>query len=122
MKGWQLKISQHKRPTAASMASHEECPLRLATSVGRCNTLLESFGRCFEIEHLGLGRSFNSRARALSLAREVRALGEVLAKQAVGILVRSPLPWILRVEEVDLDTGCQREALMVRHLLAAITG
>jgi hypothetical protein len=40
---------------------------------------------------------------------EVGAFREVLAEEAVRVLVRSALPWALRVAEVDLDTGIDRE-------------
>src|SRR5215207_8092145 len=53
---------------------------------------------------------------------EARSLREVLAKQAVGVLVRAPLPGALGVAEVDLDPGLDREAPVLRHLRALIPG
>src|SRR5215217_5821305 len=41
---------------------------------------------------------------------ETRSLREVLAKQAVGVLVRAPLPGASGIAEVDLDSGLDREA------------
>src|SRR5471032_481940 len=54
--------------------------------------------------------------------REVNALREVLPQEPVGIFVRSALPGTLGIAEVNLDIGGQREALVIRHLLAAIPG
>src|SRR3954451_44731 len=53
---------------------------------------------------------------------EARSLREVLAKQAVGVLVRAPLPGALGIAEVDLDPGLDREAPVLRHLRALIPG
>ena len=49
-------------------------------------------------------------------------LGEVLAQQAVGVLVGAALPGALGVAEVDLDTGVHAEAHVFCHLLALIPG
>ena len=51
---------------------------------------------------------------------EVGAFREVLAQQAVRVLVRSPLPRRFGVAEVDLDAGSDRELGMLGHLLALI--
>src|SRR5215208_3962401 len=53
---------------------------------------------------------------------EARSLREVLAKQAVGVLVRAPLPGTAGVAEVDLDPRLDREAPVLRHLRALIPG
>ena len=51
------------------------------------------------------------RSRSLGAVHgQVGALRHVLAKQAVGVLVRAPLPGAVRVAEVDLDAGVDREA------------
>src|SRR5829696_8449863 len=47
---------------------------------------------------------------------EARLLREVLPKQAVGVLVRAPLPGALGIAEVDLDPRLDREAPVLRHL------
>jgi hypothetical protein len=52
---------------------------------------------------------------------QVAALGEVLAEQAVGVLVSSALPGAARVAEVDLDAGLDGELLMFGHLSFGIT-
>ncbi len=44
--------------------------------------------------------------------REVGALGEVLARQAVCVLIGAALPGALGVAEVDLDAGIDAEARM----------
>src|SRR5215207_6326528 len=53
---------------------------------------------------------------------EARSLREVLAKQAVGVLVRAPLPGAAGIAEVDLDPRLDREAPLLRHLRALIPG
>src|SRR5215204_1200695 len=54
--------------------------------------------------------------------RETLSLREVLAKQAVGVLVRAPLPGASGIAEVDLDPRLDREAPVLRHLRALIAG
>jgi hypothetical protein len=41
----------------------------------------------------------------LAVARQVGALGQVLAQEAVGVLAGAPLPGALGVAEVDGDVG-----------------
>jgi hypothetical protein len=53
---------------------------------------------------------------------QVGALGQVLAEQAVGVLVGAALPGAARVTELDLDTGVNRELQVLGHLLAVIPG
>ena len=47
---------------------------------------------------------------------------QVLAQQPVGVLVGAALPRALRIAEVDIDLGCEREATMVGKFLAAVPG
>src|SRR5215217_1428338 len=47
---------------------------------------------------------------------EARSLREVMAKQAVGVLVGAPLPRAAGIAEVDLDPGLDREAPVLGHL------
>jgi len=51
---------------------------------------------------------------------EVGALGEVLAQQAVGVLVGAALPGGVRVAEVDLDAGVETDLFSVAHLGALV--
>src|SRR5271170_4073712 len=53
---------------------------------------------------------------------EVGSLWEVLAQQAVGILISAALPWAVRVAEVDLQPSVNPQAHMLRHLCALIPG
>jgi len=53
---------------------------------------------------------------------EVGALGEVLAQQAIRVLVRASLPWRVRIGEVDPDPGSGLDPLVVEHLVALIPG
>ena len=55
-------------------------------------------------------------------AVEVGALGEVLADQAVGVLVGGTLPGAVGIGEVDLDVGGEGESGVVGHLRALIPG
>src|SRR5271170_5531838 len=53
---------------------------------------------------------------------EISALREVLAQQAVSILVSAALPWAMRVAEVDLQSSINSQVYMLRHLCALIPG
>ena len=48
-------------------------------------------------------------------ARQVGAFGEVLAQQAVGVLVRAALPGAVRVGEEDRDAGLDLELRRARR-------
>ena len=58
----------------------------------------------------------------LRVHRQIGALREVLSQQAVGVLIRPPLPRALRIAEVNIDVGRQRKASMIREFLAPIPG
>jgi hypothetical protein len=58
----------------------------------------------------------------LGVNRQVCGLGEVLAQQPVGVLIRAPLPGAVRITEVDLDTGIDAELHVVAHLFALVPG
>ena len=47
---------------------------------------------------------------------------EVLSKQAIGVLIRAPLPGTLRVAEVDLDLGGNGQRLVRRQFVTAVPG
>ena len=88
-------------------------------------TPLQSIGRGFEAQ--GLSRALIEPQRdpvevGLGEAREIGSLREVLAQQAVGVLVAAALPRTAWIAEVDLHVGGNGEALVVSHLLAAIPG
>ena len=55
-------------------------------------------------------------------AEEVGAFGQVLAQQAVGVLVGAALPGGMGVAEVDRDAGGDGEVGVVGHFLALIPG
>jgi len=48
----------------------------------------------------------------LRVAGQVGFLREVLSQQAVGVFVGAALPGTLRIAEVDVDLGGDREVLM----------
>ena len=41
----------------------------------------------------------------LAVARQIGALGQVLADQSVGVFIGAALPWAVRVAEVHGDAG-----------------
>src|SRR5688572_3009690 len=87
-----------------------------AVSGGHRNNPSVGFARCQPVE--GLSRpAIEPRRDRIELRRrqaaEVHALGEVLAQQAVGILVTAALPRAMRVAEVDLHPGVDGEALVL---------
>ena len=51
----------------------------------------------------------------LGVLAEIGALGQVLADEAVGVLVGATLPGIVRIGEVDLDTAVDRRSLRRRE-------
>ncbi len=53
---------------------------------------------------------------------EVRALREELSEQPIGVLVGAALPRILRMREVDLDSGRFGEEPVLGHLLPSVVG
>ena len=53
---------------------------------------------------------------------QVSPLRQVLPKQTVGVFIGTTLPRTLRIAEVNVDVGRQRQAPMVRKLLAAVPG
>lgn len=69
-----------------------------------------------------LSRPRAARARGWADVVEVGALGEVLADQAVGVLVGGTLPGAVGVGEVDRDTGDGGEGGVLGHLSALIPG
>ena len=58
----------------------------------------------------------------LAVDRKVRALGQVLADQPVGVLTRASLPWTVRVTEVHHHARVGRQLSVARHLLALVVG
>lgn len=58
----------------------------------------------------------------LAVAAQIRALGQVLAHQAVDVLVGAPLPGAVRVAEVHRNAGVGRQLLVARHLQALVVG
>lgn len=58
----------------------------------------------------------------LAVDRKIRALGQELANQAIGVLVGAPLPWAVGVTEIHHNPGIGAELLLVGHLLAPVIG
>ena len=59
---------------------------------------------------------------AWECAATIGPLGQVLAEQAVRVLVGAPLPRTLRITEVDLHVGGHGERGVLRQLEAAVPG
>ena len=57
---------------------------------------------------------------SLAEARYISAFEKVLPEKAVGIFVTAPLPWSLRITEVDIYICGYGEVLMPRHFRPAI--
>src|SRR5450759_4404579 len=112
-------------PIIAVIAERGNATNRGADSTGRCNSLGERLRWCHPAE--GLSRASvelggDGVEVRLGQAREVGTLGQVLAEQAVGVLVGAPLPRAVRVAEVDGDAGLDREGEVLGHLLATVPG
>jgi putative transposase len=67
-------------------------------------------------------RERNSVEVVTGVAGEVGALGEVLAQQAVGVLVGAPLPGAVRVAEEDVEPSVDAELGVLGHLGALVPG
>ena len=59
---------------------------------------------------------------ALRVAGQVRALGQILAQQAIRIFISPALPRAMRIGKEHLDGQPLSQALVVGHLLAPIIG
>ena len=96
-----------------------------AGSSGRCNTSIKSFG--WGCKSQSLAWSFVELPShfvelGLRVHGQVSPLRQVLPKQTVGVFIGTTLPRTLRIAEVNVDVGRQRQAPMVRKLLAAVPG
>src|SRR5438309_5739672 len=58
----------------------------------------------------------------LTVDRKVRAFGQILSQQSVGVFAGTPLPWAVRVAEVHLHAGCSGEFFVSRHFFAPVVG
>jgi len=79
---------------------------------GRGN--VETFPRA-RVQPMGAGIQFT-----LGVARQVRALGQVLAQQAIRILVGAALPGAVRSSKEDLDREPLGQAFVLGPLVASI--
>ena len=105
-----------------------------ADSTGRRNTALsEQESRYSSRASAGVFQPSVLRGRLLRAAAtaarssgvwraEVGALGEVLAQQAVGVLVGAALPGAVRVGEVDGEAGVDAQLGVLGHLGALVPG
>ena len=58
----------------------------------------------------------------MAMDGEVGAFREVLSKKTVGVLIGATLPWAVRVAEVDVEIGGQRQALVIGQFFAVVPG
>lgn len=58
----------------------------------------------------------------LAVARQVCALGQVLANQAIHVFIAAPLPRAVRVTKVHRHAGVLCQLLVQRHLSALVVG
>ena len=72
------------------------------------------------------GRVFSAMCEGIQLtlgvARQVRALGQVLAQQAIGVLVGAALPRAVRIGKEDLDRKPLGQRLVLGPLVPSIIG
>ena len=81
--------------------------------MGRRNDGCQHGGRSLVSERLagpGIEPSRHGVEIGLAVDRQVGPLGEILAQQAVGVLVGAPLPGAVWVAEVHREVGLDREA------------
>src|SRR3974390_1197440 len=96
-----------------------------AGSTGRRNTSVKSL--CWGFKSQGLAWSLVELAchfvqMGLCVHRQGRSLRKVLSQQTIGVLIGTTLPRALRIAEVNIDVGRQREPAMIRKRLAAVPG
>jgi very-short-patch-repair endonuclease len=96
-----------------------------AVSAGGCNEVGECLGWFHPVE--GLSRPVVELAGdgvevGFGVHGEVGAFGHPLAQEAVGVLVRAALPGGVRVAEVDLHAGVDRELAVLGELAALVPG
>jgi transposase len=85
----------------------------MAESSGERNDSCVSLRWCHVAEGLAwsvVQASLNSLEVSGRVNRQVGALGQVLAQEPVGVLVRPALPWRVCIAEIDRDPGRCREA------------
>src|SRR5471032_318723 len=70
----------------------------------------------------GIERKRDGVELLLGIDRQVAALGHVLAQQAIGIFVRSPLPRAVRIGKIDLNAGALGEDFVAMHFAPLIVG
>ena len=85
--------------------------------------LVESFGRRPPAESFSRAAIESSGHRIEVFGRipgQVSTFREVLAQEAVGVLVGTPLPWAVRVAEINGQSGVDAEFRMLSHLGALV--
>ena len=94
-------------------------------SQGFLHHFAHDFDRTFEIEaltwtHVQFKR--NGIQFFLAMYRQVSALGQVLADQAINVFVAAALPGAVRVTELDRYAGLLGDLRMARHLSSLVVG
>ena len=70
----------------------------------------------------GVELALDERQLLVGDAGQFHALGQVLADQAIGVLVGAALPGAIGVAEIDVHPQCFGELLVQGHLSAAVVG
>ena len=87
--------------------------------------LIESLGRCLPAEGLSgpvVEGGSDCVEVVLVVAGQVGALGEVLAQQAVGVLVGAALPGAVWIAEVDRHAGTDKLLRVLGHFGSLVPG
>lgn len=58
----------------------------------------------------------------VTVVRRIGAFGQVLANQAIGVLVAATLPWAVRIAKVHGHAGADGQLFVQRHLFALVVG
>ena len=119
------RLSLRRSARRADRSGDSRVRVRRWGSCGGCQVLVEDL--CWGPPAECLARSTvegrrDRREVPSVVSGKVSASGEVLAEQAVGVLVGAALPWALRVAEVDLQTGIDPQLGVLGHLRALIPG
>ena len=94
-------------------------------SHGLLHHLTHNFDGALEVEALTRAHvqlQCNSVEFFLAVYRQVRALGQVLADQAIDVFVTAALPRAVRIAEIGLHARVQRQLPVVAHLLPLVIG
>ena len=85
----------------------------------------ENFVRSLEVKDLAraaVEASFDGLELGVCDGTEIGTFGQVLADEAVGVFVGSPLPWAVGIAEEDADGEPLGQGLVQGHFRALVVG